>query len=427
MTLREAAAIVSGREGFLYYRSMVTPTILCALRLIDHEYTTVRRPKGYNLLKRPHNRQGFVYYVRYWHEGKMLPSKWSTQTSDYKKACEFAEQNRDTLISAYMALHRNDVQCFFEEFYELDSPVYESESRRNGELTEEKRKRYRSVILNEFLPFVKKRGIRTFEEIDVPFLDDFQDLLLSKGMKAVSVNNQMIAIGKATKYLMRKGLIRINPYLNLSPVPARLEEKRTHGCYELSRMEGVFNDESRWGDKNSYILNLIIHTTDMRNSEIRRFRKMDIKEINGCRFIEIIESKTLNGLRLIPLHNFVYDRIMDYAKGISDETFIFAGFSSCHRFVKASQDLGKMLGVSIDYMKQNNITFYSGRHFWKTLMNANGLGDDVEEVFMGHRVSSNVSKLYNHRDKQGKDLIVKKAMEVFAILDKCIFGKGAAT
>jgi len=246
-------------------------------------------------------------------------------------------------------------------------------------------------------------------------------MLLSKGMKAVSVNNQLVAIGKVMKYLTRKGLIKINPYINLSPVPARQEEKRTHGCYEIARMKGVFNNENRWDDKTSYILNLIIHTTDMRNSEIRRFHKKDIKEIDGCRFIEIIESKTLNGIRLIPLHNFVHDRIKDYAKGIHDEALVFDGFSSCHKFVKASQDLGKILGVSAEYMKQNNITFYSGRHFWKTLMNANGLGEDVEEIFMGHRVSSNVSKLYNHRDKQGKDLIVRKAREVFAILDSCIF------
>jgi integrase len=186
-------------------------------------------------------------------------------------------------------------------------------------------------------------------------------------------------------------------------------------------MKGVFNDENRWADKTSYILNLIIHTTDMRNIEIRRFRKKDIKEIDGCRFIEIIESKTTNGIRLIPLHNFVYDKIKDYAKSFNDEALVFDGFSSCHKFVKASRDLGQMLGASPEYLKQNNITFYSGRHFWKTLMNANGLGDDVEEIFMGHRVSSNVSKLYNHRDKQGKDLMVQKAREVFAILDGCIF------
>jgi hypothetical protein len=65
--------------------------------------------------------------------------------------------------------------------------------------------------------------------------------------------------------------------------------------------------------------------------------------------------------------------------------------------------------------------FISGRHFWKTLMNSEGLGDEVEELFMGHRVSGDVSKLYNHKDKQGKGRIIAKAKKVFAILDKKVF------
>jgi len=420
MTLREAASAVTGRQGHLYYRSMVPPTILKALRLIDHEYTTTRIPKGYNLLKRSHNMMGFVYYVRYWHEGRMLPSKWSTGTNDYEKACEFAKQRREALISEYLGRNSGNVRRFFEKFYDMNSPVYESECRRNGELTEEKRKRYRSVILNEFIPFMNEKRIQTFDEITVAVLDDFQDSLLAKGNKAVSVNNQLVAVGKVLKYLTRKGVIQLNPYLNLPSVPVKQEEKRTHGCHELNKMKGIFDNENRWDDHVSYLLNLIIHTTDMRNSEIKRFSKNDIKEIDSCRFIEISESKTSNGLRLIPLHETVYEKIKNYAKDMDDGTLIFGRFP-CHRFMKASRDLGKALGVSDEYLKQNNITFYSGRHFWKTLMNANGLGEEAEEVFMGHKVSNDVSKLYNHRDKQGKELIVKKAREVFAILDRCIF------
>jgi hypothetical protein len=56
-------------------------------------------------------------------------------------------------------------------------------------------------------------------------------------------------------------------------------------------------------------------------------------------------------------------------------------------------------------------------------MNEGGLGEDVEEVFMGHRVSGDVAKLYNHRDMQGRKRLVQKAKEVFRILDKKLFGR----
>lgn len=54
-------------------------------------------------------------------------------------------------------------------------------------------------------------------------------------------------------------------------------------------------------------------------------------------------------------------------------------------------------------------------------MNAGGLGADAEEVFMGHRVTNDMAKLYNHRDAAGKTLIAQKAREVFSILDKRLF------
>jgi len=42
---------------------------------------------------------------------------------------------------------------------------------------------------------------------------------------------------------------------------------------------------------------------------------------------------------------------------------------------------------------------------------------------MGHKVVADVKKLYIHRDKQGKERLVKKAKQVFSILDRCIFTK----
>ena len=312
------------------------------------------------------------------------------------------------------------MERFFERFFNPNDYIYKNECKRNGSLAEERRKKYRAIMEKDFLPFLKERHIKRFEEITVPLLDDFQDLLLSRGLKALSVNDKMIAVGKALKYLARKGMIAQNPYLNLAPITARQAEKKARGCYEIDRMKGIFNDEKKWEERISFLTCLLIYTTDMRNGEIMGFRKKDIKEIDGCHFIEIIKSKTSNGIRLIPLHERVYRQVMGYAADMDDDQAIFGRLTKpC--FIRANRDLGKLLGVGEEYLKKNNITFYSGRHFWKTMMNAGGLGEDIEEIFMGHKVSGNVAKLYNHRDKQGKELIIKKAREVFGILDRYIF------
>jgi hypothetical protein len=62
--------------------------------------------------------------------------------------------------------------------------------------------------------------------------------------------------------------------------------------------------------------------------------------------------------------------------------------------------LDKKPGLDKAVLQAQNIGFYFGRHYWKTLINAHGLGD-IEEYFMGHKVSKDVSERYNHRDKQG--------------------------
>jgi integrase len=423
MTLREAVSKIRREPDMMSLRHRFIsecPKTTVALNLLDSEYRTRAQHRGYALVKRDCKKLGFVYCVRYWHEGKMLTSKWSCHTNNYEQAQAFAQTHRDELIRRYGQKNENGICQFFRTFYNGSSRMYHSECKRNGALSEGRRKRYESVMVNKFLPFLNDRQIRSFDKITVRLLDDFQDVLLEGGLKPQSVNDDLLAVHKAFKYLSRKGMVQENPCQALAPVPEKQEDKRTHGCYETGRLKGVF--DKRWKDKLSYLLNLMIYTTDMRNSEIGSFRTSDIVEFSGCHFINLKHSKTENGIRLVPLHERVYRNVLEYARRrrSGEHAPVFAGVSS-YRFTKAYCDLGKLLGLSRDYLKEHNITYYSGRHFWKTLMNACGLGDDVEEIFMGHRVSGDVAKLYNHRDKQGKRLLVKKAREVFKILDRKLF------
>jgi integrase len=146
--------------------------------------------------------------------------------------------------------------------------------------------------------------------------------------------------------------------------------------------------------------------------------------INKMRFINVRESKTENGVRFIPLHDFVYAKLAAYAKkekrAPDEPIFRFDEAKRSRLYTRANLELGKKLKVDKDTLKAQNTTFYSGRHFWKTLMNARELGD-VEEYFIGHKVSGDVAKRYNHRDRQGQQRIIGKAREVFRILDKALF------
>ena len=74
MTLKDAISTV-----YLdHYRSMVPDMVLRALRLIDRTYTAGKSQKGFTLSLRKRKKGGDVLYVRYWHNGRMIQSKWNT-------------------------------------------------------------------------------------------------------------------------------------------------------------------------------------------------------------------------------------------------------------------------------------------------------------------------------------------------------------
>jgi integrase len=409
----------NGNDSILSVKTYIAsefPTTLKAIKLIDQDCVSKKRRKGYNLEKVENKKFGQVYYVRYSYTGKQL--KFHTHKSVPEEAERFAAENKARLIEQYARSHDEKMYSILEKFYEDNSEFLLCEEKRNHKISERIRKEYHAVVKNRFMPFLKKKNIKAFGEVTAHILGDFQDSLLAEKIKPQSVNNIFKAVKRVFKYLVRKGLLKENPCEFVHYIPVCQEDQKIRGCYEVENIKGVFNRQ--WKDELSYLLCLLIYTTGMRNSEITKVTRDDIIKIGGCNFIDIKESKTPSGIRLVPLHDFVYKKIYNYCAKKDPKEPIFGRFSP-GTYVKANKQLAIKLKVNEEDLERENITYYSGRHFWKTMMNAGGLGDDVEEIFMGHSVSSDVAKLYNHRDKQGKDRIAKKAKQVFKILDQYVF------
>lgn len=392
------------------------PTVVKAIRLIDDFNTQPKRRKGFNLIKRESKKHGYLYYVRYSHNGKMLPTKWNTHTNVLEEAERFAVENKTRLVEQYVRSRDVKIYDLLNDFFADPSSAYLSG---NVKLSEKVCRDYNLFIRNQFVPFLKAKRIKDFDSITPHFLSDFLDTLLTrKKVKPQTANNYLKPIRRVFAFLFRKGLIKTDPCLNFRSLPVHESDLKGRGCHDLERLEGVFN--VKWQNELSYILCLLIYTTGMRNCEIKTFTKDDIIKIDGCNFIQIKKSKTANGIRRVPLHNFVLQHLLDFSvKKQANEPAIGHIYDAL--FGEANGELAEQLNLSLDYIKKEKISFYSGRHYWKTLMSNEGLGDDIEEVFMGHKVSKEVAKRYNHKDKHGNKRLVKKAKQVFKILDMCLF------
>jgi integrase len=385
-----------------------------ALKILDYEKTRPKRRKGFSLVKIESKKHGFLYYARFSHNGKTLPSKWNTRTNNLEEAERFARENKASLVEAYLGRHDGMMYMTLEGFYDGNDNLPAVR------ISERCRKEYQAIIIKKFIPYLKSEKIKSFEQITKTALNKFQDGLLNGGAKPQTVNNNMKAVRKLLCVLARRGVIKDNPGDQVKGIPVHETDQKARGCYELDRLKGVFN--KRWEERTPHLLAMLIYTTGMRNGEIKRMRADDIVSIGGCRFIRINESKTASGVRMVPLHDFVYRKLKEWALRNNKEREFF-DFNMADAFNHANTCLGLKLGMSEEEIGAENITYYSGRHFWKTLMSREGLGEDIEEVFMGHKVKGDIRKRYNHRDRQGRESMVRKARQVLSILDRCVFEK----
>jgi integrase len=407
------------------------PDGLAELRVYDRQFVPpARRGKGYCISKVKNKKLGFVYYARYFVDGREIPSRWSTHTNNREAAVEFAVRNRDRIIAEYNRKKTQNktgsggLYYIMKNYYARNSQYLKKDMLRGRTLADSTRHSYYNTILNHWIPFLKKRHVKTLDDIDTSLMADFQDCCLAKGNKPQTVNHYVSFVSNIFKYLLIRGHIKSNPCKGLAALKVGKDDQKVTGCYDVNKLKGVFN--RRWRNDLSYLLSLVIYTTDMRNSEIERIRVKELITIDKINFIHIPKSKSANGERVVPLHGFVYRKLTAYIRKnkLGPEDFIFklparkklgSGI-----YKKACLELAEFAGYSADRIEKENIKFYSGRHYWKTLMNSENLGD-VEEYFMGHRVTNDVAKRYNHRDKQGRRKIAEKAVEVFKVLDSRLF------
>jgi len=400
------------------------PKTYRALQILDEEYTKPKRRKGFNLVLR-----GNIFYARFSHNGKTLPTKFCTHTGNMVEAEQYAIKNKERLIERYLAKKDGRIYKFLSEFFKNETEIPEAK-----DISEKCRRDYDNKINKYFIPFLKQERIILYDQVKKTTLIKYQDYVLSgqiinlegkmkdKPIKPQSVIKYMNPVKKIFEYLTRTGIIDDNVAEIVKRLPVSVNDVKIRGCYEIDKLKGVFN--KRWKDERSYILCLIIYITGMRNSEIRKICINDIIKIENCRFIKIKESKTINGQRLVPIHEILYRKLKAWAYK-KKKTYLF---EDCTHIIfnEANEHLASMLNVSKEQLKKENISFYSGRHFFKTLMNAEGLGEEIEELFMGHKVAGDVKRSYNHRDKQGKERLLKKARQAVSIIDHCIFQNKAA-
>ena len=376
----------------------------------------------YSIVAR-NGKKGKIYYVRYFMNNRMIPSQWSTGTADYGEAELFARENREKILKKYIDRKEGkDLYNVLDNYYKNTSPYLVIDAARGRKINETSRQILHGFIVNSFIPFLRENRIKYFSEIKPVIMSRFQNyLLMEKKLLPQSINRQISGIKAIFSHLYMTGVIENNLIKDISPL--RSMHNKIRGCYSMDDLAGIFKNQ--WEDKKSYLLCSLIYSAGLRNSEIQNLKANDIIARDDIHFLNISKSKTCSGIRIIPVHSKIKKTLEEWITDnhLSCDDYLFIRNTRQRIFIaakKANIFMGSLLGKSRSDLEKENITFYSGRHFYKTMLNQYNLGD-VEELFMGHKVNKKVSERYNHKDKRSEKELLKEAKKAIEIIDKTLF------
>ena len=300
------------------------PEALKALQDFDSHIASPR--KGFCLVKVPNKKHGFLYYVRYTEKGKTLPSRWNTHTNDKHLAELFAKENRARILADYHAKkqQKNNLYTILTNYYKADSPYLAVDKQRGRILSDRIRGLHYRFIVNTFIPFLKERHINGFDGITPPLMVAFQNYLLAKNLKPRTVNDYMRGVSAVFAHLTMTGVIPANVFKTMERLEVKQDDSASRGCHDISKVQGVF--DKTWEDLQSYLLCLIIYTTGMRNREIEKIQVKDSIACGDTMFIDIPRSKTKSGIRIVPVHPFVNEKLRLYIEGTGKgaEDYLFS-------------------------------------------------------------------------------------------------------
>jgi integrase len=393
---------------------------------------TGRKIEAFNLFIRGKKSGKSIYYCQLRdRNGNKLSVHFSTGTNNRKEAENYVVKNYDRIISEYTASIKNRdgrgvkiLHASLLEYFADGSKWLELDKARNIERRDNSNGYYRSIIERYLIPYLNENDIYAYEDLTAKRVYDLQNYFINEKVSNKTINMMFYCIELLYDNLVRSGLTESNPCAGLKKLKKHKSAEK--GIFSKEKVRGLFKEV--WEEETEYAVNLLSLFTGMRNSEVRLLKVENIICVEGIRFIDVINSredgsgtKTENGKRRIPLHSFVYEKLMDYIRKNDRKDYIFLqnnGKAYINNRISIMADVaGEKLGYTKEKMMEENISFHSWRHLYNTILYESGeISGDWIEYFMGHS-QRGIKGIYTHLGTPEKELCGK----VFSILEKELF------
>ncbi|MDR3049299.1 MAG: tyrosine-type recombinase/integrase [Elusimicrobiota bacterium] len=394
-----------------------------------------------------------IYYAHLFDDnGKQTDARMSCFTMDMEAANLYAKKHREEFLKDYFdKKNKDDFYKLLTEYYTDKSELFKKAKQKRS-VREKHIKEYKAFIDNYFIPFLQKKKITSFnkgnnfdliEEFQIYCQDKNQNVLRHSLSTKTINNNVSCAVAPIfNQVLKEKSIFALNIKMNLKPKDG---ERKSIGVIPIRTTFAALMDDRIWRIQNEaekgipFLVNkiknlkkyrlycLLSNLCGLRNSEIFFLRKKSVLLIGKIRFLNIENSridgtgtKTKAGKRLVPLHSFVYEKLIEYIDDESRTDYIFWNGSKTivyTDFLRARTILALLCGYSSDDIKEHNIVFYSFRHFFKTMITNTLNNKDLVEYYMGHTNNNDMSKNYLHLGNVGNTYIEDNGKKIIAVIE----------
>lgn len=268
--------------------------------------------------------------------------------------------------------------------------------------------------VTEFSDFVKNREIHRIGEGDVTL---FIEKLAATKQTPRTIDNKISTLRALFNFgIKHKYFLGENPAANRQFISGKDKIKSSYAIYELDEIKTLFKLESLKNAKKAHefwcpVLALL---TGARVGEITSLRASDIKSSNGIFYLKINDSKTVAGIREVPLHPYLFE--LGFGEFISGKDKLFPYLTE----IEGRGNASRVSKFWKRYTEKNGVTrpklvFHSLRKFFNEYLMKAEIQIEPRCQLLGHEIENVNVSIYSN-----KFTVEKLAELIFPVMDKMI-------
>lgn len=247
---------------------------------------------------------------------------------------------------------------------------------------------YRNCVA-ELRQFLKNPPITRIAQSDIT---RYQEHIASNGNSIRTVDNKIAVIRSLFNFAKKQGYTRYeNPAENRALLSKKEKLKGGYSIFEKEEIEKIFKSEffkiQKEKDKDYTICLILALATGCRIGEITNLKKEQFKlSESGNNYITIRDSKTLAGIREVPIHPLFYKRIEPFLTSKKDKLFKYGEIEGRGTGNAVGKKFARHLEKS--GITREKLVFHSLRKFVNNELMRNKVSLEHRSQFIGHELEN---------------------------------------